>query len=89
MRNLFSKLKPTAQNESVFECEIEALMKHDIPYFSANINSTTLIGNMNKNIDNFFKENGSEVIINKLKNFNTIFLSFQEICRQKRRCPIR
>ena len=70
MRDLFSKLGSKYSNKSVFKCEIDALMQHDIPYFSSYINSTTLIGNMNYSISNYFAISAYELVNNKLISFS-------------------
>ncbi|MCB2356535.1 type 2 lanthipeptide synthetase LanM family protein [Clostridium estertheticum] len=70
MQNLFSKIHNSSFNNDIVECEINALMKHDVPYFSSYINSETIIGNEHKNILNYFPKSAYNVIEDKLKAFN-------------------
>ncbi|MBI6030477.1 type 2 lantipeptide synthetase LanM family protein [Clostridium perfringens] len=69
MKNLFSKLNKNSSNNDIANCEIDALMKHDIPYFSTYINSTTVIGNNNKNIPNYYTKSVYNVIEDNIKSF--------------------
>lgn len=70
IQNLFLKMYIDNSNQNIFKCELDALMKHDIPYFSSYINSTIIIGNNNNNIDGYFNKSAYEVIEDKLKSFS-------------------
>lgn len=70
IQNLFSKLYTSSINSDVVNCEIDALMKQDVPYFSSYVNSTMAIGNKNKIILSYFPKSAYEVIEDKIKSFN-------------------
>ncbi|WP_158308770.1 type 2 lanthipeptide synthetase LanM family protein [Clostridium botulinum] len=70
MQNLFSKLYTNDSKNDIVKCEIDALIKHDVPYFSSYINSTTVTGNKNKNIFSYFPKSAYKVIEDKIKSFN-------------------
>lgn len=70
MQNLFSKLYTSSSNNDIVKCEIDSLMKHDVPYFSSCLNSTTITGNKKENIQDYFPKLAYEVIEDKIKSFN-------------------
>ena len=69
-RDLFSKLYLNSSNDSVVECEINALMKHDVPYFSAYIDSLDIVGNKNRVISNYFIKSAYDIIVDKIQTFS-------------------
>ena len=59
----------STKNERVF-AEVEALMNDDVPYFSNEFDSTTVIANNNRRIPNFYKNTIKEMFINRISNIS-------------------
>ncbi|WP_024832968.1 type 2 lanthipeptide synthetase LanM family protein [Ruminiclostridium josui] len=67
---LFSKLYNNNTQLDIVKCEVEALLKHDVPYFSSEIDSCTLLGNLVEKIPEYFQKTAYQVIEDKVKQFS-------------------
>ncbi|GKU26678.1 type 2 lanthipeptide synthetase LanM family protein [Clostridium folliculivorans] len=69
-KTLFSKMYINQSQGDIVKCEIEALLKHDVPYFSSEMNSKTIVGNLTENIQNYFQKSAYQIIEDKVKQFS-------------------
>ncbi len=69
-KSLFSKLYTDQTQSDIIECEVEALLKHDVPYFSSDMTSTAILGNQSRNIPDYFSKSAYQVIEDKINQFS-------------------
>lgn len=79
-RKLFNLLKGSNTNtDKKLESEVDALMNDDIPYFSNDFDSKSIICNKNVEIDGFFQETLRDILVKRI----------EEISEEKKRIELK